>query len=315
MLKRSTYLLFVTLFMLLCPCKKTDPVQKINTSPPVYSGKYLLFDADETFNTGKSNFPSAYTAIYYSNLDGSNITKITGSDPGYYSYRPSWAPGGKQVLFIRGNQYDTDRSVCIIDITGTNFKSVVKGNEVDYASFSPDGKKLVYAKSLVDSIPFKYDVYVSNADGTAEQRITTFAKDNGAVANIQWSSNGTIYFYGSGNHTKTGVYSINANGTGLKYIMTDVNFLGVSPDGKHILFDLGNGLFLCNIDGSNIKSIITYDNDHPNMIVGASWSADSKQIYLSNADYPANFGLYKVNIDGSRFQKLLVGYYEYPGVF
>jgi TolB protein len=315
MYKKSNYLLFVIALALLCSCKKDDPIKNITHTTPPYSGQYLLFDADESFNRGESTFPSAFTSIYYSNLDGSNITPVTGADPGYYSYRPAWSPDGKQILFIRGNQSDTYRAICIIGINGGNFKSVVSGSKVDFASFSPDGKKLVYAKSLVDSIPFKYDVYVANADGTAEQRLTSFGKDNGEVANIHWSSDGKIYFNGTGDHTKTGVYSVNPDGSNLKYVMTDVFFLGISPDGTKILFDLGNGLFSCNIDGSNIKTIITYDNNNPNMLVGASWSSDGNQIYLSNADYPSNLGIYRVNSDGTNLQRILYGYYEYPVVF
>ncbi|HEY8781501.1 MAG TPA: hypothetical protein VIM16_07805 [Mucilaginibacter sp.] len=317
MYKKSNYLLLIIAFASLCSCKKDAQINNIVQTSPVYSGKYLLFDADESFNKSfnpsQSIFPSPYTSIYYSNLDGSKITPITGSDSGYYSYRASWSPDGKQVLFIHGNQSGTDRSLCIIDITGDNFKSVVKGNEVDFASFSPDGEKLVYAKSLVDD--YKYDVYVSNVDGTSEQRITNFANDNGAVANIHWSSDGKIYFYGSGSHTTGGIYSINEDGSNLKYIMLPVDFLGISPDGKKILFDLSNGLFICNIDGTNIKTIISYDNNNPNMLVGASWSADGNEIYVSNADYPANFGLYKLKADGSGLHQILAGYYEFPVVF
>jgi TolB protein len=315
MYKKLTYLLFAAALALLCSCKKDPPVKIITNTTPPSSGKYLLFDADEAFNIGLSAIPSLYTSIYYSNLDGTNITRITPVEPAYYSYRPSWSPDGKQVLFTHGDQFDTDRSICIIDIDGSNFKSVVKGNKADYASFSPDGTKLVYAKSLVDSIPYKYDVYVSNRDGTSEKRLTNFANDNGAVANIHWSSDGKIYFNGVGDHSKIGIYSINEDGTNLNYVMTDVYFLAMSPDGKHILYDLGSGIYICNSDGSNIKTIMTFDNNNPNMLIGASWSTDGSQIFFSNADYPANFGIFRLNSDGSGLKKMLVGYYEFPAVF
>src|ERR1700739_2410292 len=133
--KKSSYLLLIVALALLCTCKKDSPPLNITHTAPPYSGQYLLFDADESFNRGEATFPSAYTSIYYSNLDGSNVTPITGADPGYYSYRPSWSPDGKQVLFIRGNQSDTYRSICIIGINGGNFKSVVSGDKVDFASF------------------------------------------------------------------------------------------------------------------------------------------------------------------------------------
>ncbi len=312
MLKTLNYLLFIAA-ALLFSCKKellaTTNVQH------VYIGKYLLFDADEQFNTGQSGYPSPYTSIYYSNLDGSGIKRVTSAETGYYCYRPSWSPDGMQVIYIRGNQSDSDRSICIIDITGNNFKSVVKGDKVDYPSFSPDGTKLIYAKSLVNTLPYKYDLYVSNADGTSEQRITSFANDNGEVANIHCAPNGKIYFYATSNHDNTGVYSVNTDGSGLKYVLTDVDFLGVSPNGNSLLFDLGDGLYVCNSDGTNIQKILTFDNNEPNMLVGAAWSPDGNEIYFSNADYPTYFGVYRVTVNGYGLQQVLSGYYEYPQVF
>src|SRR3569833_779124 len=41
-----------------------------------------------------------YTAIYYANPDGSNITRITPNDPGLYCYRHRWSPNGQFVLFV-----------------------------------------------------------------------------------------------------------------------------------------------------------------------------------------------------------------------
>lgn len=315
MYKKSTVLLFIVAFALLYSCKKDPPLKFVTSASPPTSGKYLLFDADESFNLGFSSFPSVYTSIYYSNLDGSAVTQITPSEPTYYSYRSSWSPDGKQVIFTRGNQADNDRSICTIDITGRNFKSIAKGDEADYGSFSPDGKKIVYAKSLIHVIPYNYDVYVANVDGSSEQRLTTFADQNGGVANIHWSADGKIYFSATSTAAKTGVYAINPDGTSLKYVMNDVFFDGISPDGKHLLFDLGSGLYICDSDGSNINTVFAFNNDHPNMLVGAGWSSDGNQIFFSNADYPTNFGVYRINIDGSGLTRLLLGYYEFPGVF
>ena len=315
--KRSACWLGVVVLALLFSCKKE------NASPPLITpailpgapSKYLLFDADEAFNRGQSAYPSAYTSIYYSNLDGSDITRVTPNDPGYYCYRATWSPDGTHILYIRGEQTDTDRRLCSIDVNGGNFKSITKGDEVDYGAYSPDGTRVAYAKSLIHFIPFKYDIYVCNPDGSSERRITTFADNNGAVANIHWASDGRIYFEAASDRDKSGVYSVNPDGSNLKYILYDVDFLGISPDSKKILFDLSDGLYTRDIDGTNLKKIINYDNSNPNMLVGASWSLDGSQIYLSNADYPANFGLYRINSDGSSIlQKILVGYYEYPAV-
>jgi Tol biopolymer transport system component len=312
--KRSTYLLLIVVLALVYSCKK-DSSSNIVTKPFLPPGKYLLFDADEAFNMGQSGAPSLYTSIYYANLDGSGITRVTPVEPAYYSYRPSWSPDGTQILYTRGDFADTARGICIIDITGRNFKRIIKGDEADYACFSPDEGRVAYAKSLVHARPYKYDLYVANNDGSSERRLTYFADDNGGIANIHWSSNGNIYFNASSDRSKSGIYSVDKNGSNLKYVMYGNDILGTSPDGKSLLFDQSNGLFTSNIDGSNIKTLITYDENNPNMLLGASWSADGSLIFLSNTNLPANLlGIFKINTYGSGFQKVLDGFYEYPSV-
>ena len=313
--KRSTCLLGIVVLSLLFSCKKDSPANHIPPPTTVtYQGKYLLFDADQTFNTGQSAYPSAYTSIYYSKLDGKDVTRITPADAGYYCYRASWAPNGTYIIYIRGDAADSDRRLCTIDINGGHFSTITKGDEVDYGVFSPDGLRVAYAKSLIHFIPYKYDIYVSNYDGTGERRITTFADFNGAVANLHWASDGKIYFQATSDRDKTGIYSVNPDGSNLKYVLYDVDFLGVSPDSKYILFDLGDGLYSCNTDGTNLKTLVTYNNSNPNYLVGASWSPDGSLIYLSNADYPANFGIYSINSNGTNSKQILSGYYEFPTV-
>ncbi len=313
--KRLACMVGIMVLALFFSCKKEHNGPPSITISTLYPGKYLLFDADQAFNNGLSPAPSAYTAIYYANLDGSNITRVTPNDPGYYCYRPSWSPNGQFVLYVRGDAADTDRRLCVIDVNGGNFKSITKGDEVDYGAFSPDGLSIAYTKSLVHFIPFKYDIYVSHFDGTDEHRITTFADFNGAVANIRWGADNKIYFEAVSDRDKAGVYSVSPDGSNLKYIMYDVDFLGISLDAKHLLFDLSDGLYTCDVNGANIKTIIKYDNNNPNYLLGASWSADGSQIFLSNADYPAHLGIYSVNSNGSGgLKQILSGYYEFPTV-
>jgi Tol biopolymer transport system component len=312
MYKKLTFTLLIGALALLWSCKKES--NKIVERPYVPPGRYLLFDADEAFNTGQSGFPSLYTSIYYANLDGSGITRITPVEPNYYSYRASWSPDGTQIIYTRGDFADTARGICTIDITGRNFKRVIKGDEADYGCFSPLGNMIAYAKSQIHIKPYQYDIYIANADGTSEKRLTYFADDNGRVDNIHWSVDGKIYFNAGSDRSKDGIYSVDKDGN-LRYIMYGGALLGVSSDGKSLLFDQSNGMFSSNTDGSNVKTLITYDSSNPNMLLGASWSTDGSLVFLSNTNLSANLlGIFKVNSEGYGFQKVLDGFYEYPSI-
>ncbi|HEY8999770.1 MAG TPA: hypothetical protein VIM89_00360 [Mucilaginibacter sp.] len=311
--KRLMFALLIAAPALMYSCKK-DTSGQIATKPYLPPGKYILFDADQAFNLGQSTFPSLYTSIYYANLDGSQITRITPVEPTYYSYRASWSPDGTQVVYTRGDYADTSRGICIIDITGQNFKRIIKGDEADYACFSPDGSMVAYAKSLVHTHPYHYDLYTATVTGANERRLTYFADDNGSVANIHWSTDGNIYFNAAGSRSESGIYSIDKGGNNLKYVFYS-DLLGISPDGKNLLFDQSDGLYTCNTDASNVKKLIAYDANNPNMLLGASWSADGSLIYLSNTNLSANLlGIFKVNTYGYGFTKVLDGFYEYPSV-
>ncbi len=312
--KKLTFTWLIAALALLCTCKK-DTSNQIVTKPYLPPGKYLLFDSDQQFNNGLSGFPSLYTSIYYANLDGTGITRITPFEGTYYSYRASFSPDGTQIVYTRGDLADTGRGICIIDITGKNFKRIVKGDEADYACFSPDEGRVAYAKSLVHVKPYNYDIYTVNRDGTSERRLTYFADDNGSVSNIHWSADGNIYFNASSDRNKAGVYSVDKVGNNLKYVLYGGDLLGVSPDAKSLLTDQSNGLFTTNTDGTNMKTLIAYDENNPNMLLGASWSSDGSLVYLSNTNLPGNqLGIFRVNSSGYGLQKVLDGFYEYPSV-
>lgn len=313
MYKNSKYLVLIILLGSLISCHKDKKV--IPETPPTSFGTFILFTADEEFNNGHSNVPSDYTSLYYAKMDGTGITAVTPFESDHYSYRGSWSFDGTKVIYTRGNKDDSDRSLCIIDVPGGNFRTVIRGHRADYGSFLPDGKQIAYGKAQVDSL-YDYDIYIANANGTSEQRLTFFANDDGAVANIHTGVDGNIYFNAIGDHHHLGIYSVDTLGNNLKLVIPDVEFLGISRDAKRILCDTGEGLYTCDADGKNVKKIVSYDNNTPNTLLGASWSYDGKGIYLSYTDYPDGlFGIYRITSDGTGLKKVLGGFYEFPLVY
>jgi Tol biopolymer transport system component len=313
---KQKIVLFSILIISFYACKKDGAsTNKTTATQNTSAGKYLLFDADELYNSGKSSTPSLFTSLYRTNLDGSGLTRLTTPPPNYFDYRASISSDGSKIIFVRGNQDDTDRGLYTIDSAGNNLTNITKGNEVDYAFFSPDGAHVVYAKSLVDNVPYTLDVYVANADGSNEQKITSFANQNGEAIPVGWSQNGRMYIVAAGNSIKTGVYSINADGSGMQFITSNRSIEAISPDGKYFLFDSLTGLSICNIDGSNVKTVLSFTSNYPDELVGAAWSADEKEIYFLGYDTATKTpALSKVNTDGSGLTKVLNGYYEYPGI-
>lgn len=90
--------------------------------------------------------------IFTMNADGSNqkqITKLGGANFG-----PSWAPGGKQIIFSSNhtNPRSGNFDLYLINLDGTGLTQVTNSPVFDgFPMFSPDGKKLIWASNRNDA--------------------------------------------------------------------------------------------------------------------------------------------------------------------
>jgi dipeptidyl aminopeptidase/acylaminoacyl peptidase len=312
-LLRSAHILSILcLFLFSCSKKGELPTKTI---PTTSAGTYLLFDADQDYNTGKTNSPSLFTSIYYTKPDGTGLTRLTTPPASYFDYNAKFSPDGKQVYFIRDDAGDDDRSLCRVDISGNNLSVITTGSDVADAAVSPDGKQIAYTKNF-SSVTYANDVCVANPDGSDETNITKFSSQNGDAVNSQWSANGKIYFQGTSDNYAFGIYAINANGTGITSIIPGGYLLAISPDGLHLLYDNKDGIFICKADGSDKTTIISASSHPVQYLIGGAWGADGKEVFYAGTDVSTNVsGIFRVNADGTGFTKILTGYYEYPSIF
>ena len=80
--------------------------------------------------------------------------------------------------------------------------------------WSPDGTRLAF----VSHRDFDPEVYVANADGTGQTRLTNEkAIDTGPA----WSSDGSRIAFEHGTERPRAIYTVNADGTGLARLTQD----------------------------------------------------------------------------------------------
>jgi Tol biopolymer transport system component len=127
------------------------------------------------------------------------------------NFEPAVSPDGTKVAFI-SNRDGVD-SVYVMSIAGGPAKRLTRNTKnEEEPSWSPDGKQIVY----VDGRVGHDELAVMNADGSGSHLITHTdpLADN---EEPQWSPDGTKIIFA----TNTGfVYTMNADGTGLKKIAT-----------------------------------------------------------------------------------------------
>jgi Tol biopolymer transport system component len=168
---------------------------------------------------------------------------------------PVWSPDGTQIAFS-SNRDGFNANIWVIPSGGgTPVKyTQTGGTSPDWSS---DGTKIAFA-----SYSGTTDIWVMNADGTGQTRVTSTsdAWENEPV----WSPDGTKIAYGSARGGPSQIWVMNANGSS-QVQLTGLTDNGTSfspawsPDGTKIAFasfrNGGQDLYVMNADGTGLTRI------------------------------------------------------------
>jgi hypothetical protein len=241
----------------------------INTEP-VWSA-----DGSKIAFVSSRDYTSSNTEIYVMNADGSNQTRLTHLG---IAGRPAWSPDGKKIAF------DGPGGLIVMDANGNNQKVLVSENFARPSpDWSPDGRKIAFM-SRRDYTSSNWEIYVMNADGTNQTRLT----HTGFANYPSWSPDGTKIAF---TDYSGEISIINANGAGqISKLMTGVG--GVynavwPPDGKKFLFEgadspltSGSAIYVINSDGSgNLTKIARSHSTNPDWGVKSSAISPSPTLY------------------------------------
>jgi TolB protein len=187
---------------------------------------------------------------YFVNLDGSHLRPLNCPalcDP----EGDAWSPDGRRLAIDRafaplftsafGEEEATNVSIWIVNADGTKLTEVTKNpggsNREDHrAVWSPDGKRLAFARANYAVNPQVMAIFTVAIDGTDLRQVTPWELD---ANEPDWSRDGSLIAFSSPSASlqpgrEQNIFTIHPDGTGLKQLTTH---LPASPEGAQGTFD------------------------------------------------------------------------------
>jgi tol-pal system beta propeller repeat protein TolB len=228
-------------------------------------------------------------------MDGTGGNKTLLINVGNADLDPAWSPDGTKIAF------STDEDIWVANADGSNPVNLTNtpitvGSDREPA-WSPDGRKIVFSSIRPEGDTSNLDIYVIDASGGNEQRLTTDPDTDRAPA---WSPDGATIAFCT-NRDGAWIYLMNPDGSGERplrqftHIVTDPNW---SPNGQTLVIagDANNpGIRLLDLQGNLSGALTEGPIDRT-----PAWSPRGTAIVFTHyVPGSGNREIYTVNPDGS----------------
>ncbi len=150
------------------------------------------------------------SGLYVMSADGNGLFRLT---DGAIDSSPSWFPDGSRILFVRSPEGVSELHVINADTTGDHVLTEPSGTRGYLASvtLSPDGEHVVFTRFDPTFDQKNFEVFVANADGTGEIRLT---RTPAPETDPSWSPDGSrIVFAREG-----AIYTMAADGSDVRRV-------------------------------------------------------------------------------------------------
>jgi Tol biopolymer transport system component len=259
-------------------------------------------------------------AVFTVNANGTGERQVTHPPKGTNDDQPDWSPDGSLLAFSRCPK-DKACAVYTVHPDGSGLTQVSKpcppSGKVppctdDYlASFSPDGKELVFKQFSGNKKNGRGQNIVIADLRTGEQHVAVYGAKGYTQLDPQFSPNGKRLVFThvvEPTERKRALFVANVNGTGMRRVTPWNLHAGDnpdwSPDGKWILFhsyeDVQSKqaqIYLIHPNGTGLKQLTHFKNG--SIVTSSSFSPDGKWIVFGGEGVDGNADLFVMRPNGS----------------
>lgn len=170
-------------------------------------------------------------SIYLRNLASAQEERLT-LRPGF-AMPGSWAPNGRYLVLSKSESGNSD--IFLYDTQRRHLRRLTLHKGIDISpSFAPDSKRLVFTSNRTGSS----QIYLTDVEGQPPTRLTSNGNYNTSAV---WSPRGdTIAFIGRSADKTLNIYTIRADGTGLRQVTQGDRTIeetpSWAPDGQSIMY-------------------------------------------------------------------------------
>lgn len=288
---------------------------KIFERRPSFPNDRVLFSPD-----GSKIVFAAYGDIFVMELDKGVVRCLT--DVTQYEGCPAFSPDGEKIIYTARTK-DGRGQIWVMNADGSNPKRLTKNKYYDFMpSFSPDGSKVVFSRAHLrraghmGGYTWDYkDIYLMNADGTGQRRLTNC--NYYRLSAPYFSPDGRYIVYAAEGELK------NPQSDEMEIYLIDLKTLseprkltqGVhggqpsfSPDGKKIVFVSDRAeryncqIWIMNADGTQPRQVSEIPSRWNFM---PTFSPDGKKIlFLSDPEYDDVADLWLMDLDSGRLKHI-----------